>query len=272
MRGVEDIEDVAANVGGLHRAESRARPEPGGDARRLRRPDRARPARREGAGRRLPRRVGRCRCRSSRRISISSTSTASRCCGGRRARCSGPARCRERSDTSRISPSSGVTKGFAELGGNADGGGSAATSSSASTCRSATRPRCASPRTTTALPDTWTRSSRISAWTRTSTTGSGRGVRAAVTIRPNERLSITPRLVYQRVESNGWNRIDDYNILANPFTTTRPAVTLDERRQFTQLEEEFTDDFVLADVSINYQLRRSRPHLDHVVHVSATCW
>ena len=34
---------------------------------------------------------------------------------------------------------------------------------------------------------------------------------------------------------NGWNRIDAFNILANPFTTTRPAVTLGEREQFTQL-------------------------------------
>ena len=42
----------------LHRAEPRARTEPGRDARRLRRPDRARPARRQGAGRRLPRRLG----------------------------------------------------------------------------------------------------------------------------------------------------------------------------------------------------------------------
>ncbi len=42
----------------LHGAEPRSRPEPGGDARRLRGPDRARPAGRQGAGRRLPRRVG----------------------------------------------------------------------------------------------------------------------------------------------------------------------------------------------------------------------
>ena len=42
----------------LHRAEPRPRPEPGRHARRLGRPDRARPAGREGAGRRLPRRVG----------------------------------------------------------------------------------------------------------------------------------------------------------------------------------------------------------------------
>src|SRR5687768_6357707 len=62
-----------------------------------------------------------------------------------------------------------------------------------------------------------------------------------------------PRLVYQKVEMNGWNRHDAFNILANPFTTGRPAVTLGEREQFTQLEEEFTDDFVLGDVNITYQ-------------------
>ena len=76
------------------------------------------------------------------------------------------------------------------------------------------------------------------------------GLRAAVHFAPNEQLRITPRVVYQRVGMNGWNRSDEFNILANPFTTTRPAVTLGDRKQFTQLEEEFTDDFVLADVSI----------------------
>jgi iron complex outermembrane recepter protein len=78
------------------------------------------------------------------------------------------------------------------------------------------------------------------------------GLRAAVRILPTPQLSITPRLVYQRVGMNGWNRIDDFNILANPFTTTRPAVTLGGRSQFTQLEEEFTDNFVLADVNAEY--------------------
>jgi iron complex outermembrane receptor protein len=78
------------------------------------------------------------------------------------------------------------------------------------------------------------------------------GVRAAVKIAPNDRLSITPRIVYQRVWTHGWNRIDDFNILANPFTTTRPAVALGERKQFTQLDEEFTDDFALADLNLSY--------------------
>jgi iron complex outermembrane recepter protein len=78
------------------------------------------------------------------------------------------------------------------------------------------------------------------------------GLRAAVRIAPSPRLFITPRLVYQRVGMDGWNRIDDFNILANPYTTTRPAVTLGGRRQFTQLAEDFTDDFVLADVNAEY--------------------
>lgn len=82
------------------------------------------------------------------------------------------------------------------------------------------------------------------------------GVRAAALIVPNERFSFTPRIVYQRVKMDGWNRIDTYNILANPFTTSRPPVTLDERRLFTQIAEPFTDDFVLADLNWNYDFGR----------------
>jgi iron complex outermembrane recepter protein len=78
------------------------------------------------------------------------------------------------------------------------------------------------------------------------------GVRAAVKFAPNDDLSITPRLVYQRAKSYGWNREDAFNILANPYTTTRPAVTIGEREQFTQLEEDFKDNFVLGDLNINY--------------------
>ena len=89
-------------------------------------------------------------------------------------------------------------------------------------------------------------------------TGDRTGVRATVKIAPSERLSITPRLVYQRVEADGWNRIDAYNILANPFTTTRPAVTLGERQQFTQIGEPFTDDFTLADLNVSYDFGGAR--------------
>jgi iron complex outermembrane receptor protein len=82
--------------------------------------------------------------------------------------------------------------------------------------------------------------------------GDRTGVRAAVLIKPNDKLSITPRLLYQEVKMDGWNRIDAYNILGNPYTTTRPAVTLGERQQFTQIDEPFTDKFLLGDLNIRY--------------------
>jgi iron complex outermembrane receptor protein len=78
------------------------------------------------------------------------------------------------------------------------------------------------------------------------------GVRAAVRIQPSDRFNITPRLVYQKVEMDGWNRIDDYNILANPFTTSRPAVAFTDREQFVQIEEPFTDEFLLGDLTLGY--------------------
>jgi iron complex outermembrane receptor protein len=83
-------------------------------------------------------------------------------------------------------------------------------------------------------------------------TGDRTGVRAALKIVPEERLSITPRVVYQRLDMDGWNRIDDFNILANPFTTTNPAVTLDERELSIQIDEPTTDDFLLTDLNLKY--------------------
>lgn len=80
------------------------------------------------------------------------------------------------------------------------------------------------------------------------------GVRAALRLAPSGRLSITPRIVYQHVKSDGWNRHDAFNILANPYTTTRPAVTLGERQLFTQIEEPFTDKFLLGDLNLRYDL------------------
>lgn len=78
------------------------------------------------------------------------------------------------------------------------------------------------------------------------------GVRWSFLTQPNDRLSVTPRILYQDIDMDGWNRIDDFNILANEFTTTRPPVNLGERQHFTQTEEPFTDEFLLADLGIDY--------------------
>ena len=78
------------------------------------------------------------------------------------------------------------------------------------------------------------------------------GARVALRLQPGDRFAVTPRVIYQDVSMNGWNRIDAYNVLANPFTTTRPAVTLGERQLFTQIDEPYTDEFLLGDITVEY--------------------
>ncbi len=82
--------------------------------------------------------------------------------------------------------------------------------------------------------------------------GDKTGIRLAFRFEPDDRWTITPRIMYQEVDMDGWNRIDDYNILGNPYTTTRPAVNLGERQLYTQIGEPFTDEFLLVDLNINY--------------------
>jgi iron complex outermembrane recepter protein len=80
------------------------------------------------------------------------------------------------------------------------------------------------------------------------------GGRIALTFAPSDSVSITPRVVYQKVVSDGFNRQEVYNLYANPFTTTRPAVTFDERQQFLQLREKFSDETLLADLTMKFGL------------------
>lgn len=80
------------------------------------------------------------------------------------------------------------------------------------------------------------------------------GGRIALTFAPSDSLSITPRVVYQKVSTDGFNRQEVYNVLANPFTTTRPAVTFNEREQFLRLREGFQDETLLADATIKIGL------------------
>ncbi len=80
------------------------------------------------------------------------------------------------------------------------------------------------------------------------------GGRIALTFSPSDDLTITPRVVYQRVKTDGFNRQEVYNLYANPFTTTRPAVTFGEREQFLKLREAFDDETLLADATIKIGL------------------
>ncbi len=78
------------------------------------------------------------------------------------------------------------------------------------------------------------------------------GVRAALRYQPTDNLTITPRVLYQTIDVDGFNRVDLFNILGNPYTTGRPPVELGDLQQFTQLTEKFKDDFLLTDLNIQY--------------------
>ncbi|HET9446681.1 MAG TPA: TonB-dependent receptor, partial [Steroidobacteraceae bacterium] len=77
------------------------------------------------------------------------------------------------------------------------------------------------------------------------------GTRIALLVQPNENLSITPRIVYQKLETDGYPRIDHYNILGNPFTTSQPPVDPGRRGQVTQIREGIEDEMTMADLVIN---------------------
>ena len=63
------------------------------------------------------------------------------------------------------------------------------------------------------------------------------GFRASLLLQPTDAISITPRLVYQQVSVDGFNRVDRFNILANEFNTSpsTQTVNLGKREQFRQL-------------------------------------
>jgi iron complex outermembrane recepter protein len=79
--------------------------------------------------------------------------------------------------------------------------------------------------------------------------GTRSGFRAALTFEPTDNISITPRAIYQEIETDGFNRQEVFNLFANRFTTERPPVVFDEREQFLLLDEGFDDEFLLLDLT-----------------------
>jgi iron complex outermembrane receptor protein len=82
--------------------------------------------------------------------------------------------------------------------------------------------------------------------------GSRTGGRLAFRFEPTENITITPRVVYQKLETDGYPRIDVYNILGNTFTTSEPQVDPGERGQVTQLDEGLADDFTMGDLKLEF--------------------
>ncbi len=80
------------------------------------------------------------------------------------------------------------------------------------------------------------------------------GGRASVLWQPTDNLTITPRLVYQNIDMDGFNREERFNLFANPYIdpATRRSVQLGERQQFLLLEEAFEDETMLLDNTIKW--------------------
>ena len=87
-------------------------------------------------------------------------------------------------------------------------------------------------------------------------TGSRTGVRLSLLWDVTDRVSVLPRLIHQRVEVDGFNREEVFNLFANPHTTTRPAIQLGDREQYLLLGEEFEDETTLFDFKLSASLER----------------
>jgi len=79
------------------------------------------------------------------------------------------------------------------------------------------------------------------------------GTRVAILWQPVEALRITPRLVFQRVEANGFNREEFYNLYDNQFTTTGGNL-IGKRTQYLKLREKFRDQTTLMDLTAAYDV------------------
>jgi len=80
------------------------------------------------------------------------------------------------------------------------------------------------------------------------------GGRLALTVDSGEGFKITPRIIYQKVKADGFNRQEIWNLYANPDTTTRPPVQLGEREQYLLLPEAFEDETVIADMVVEAEI------------------
>ena len=76
------------------------------------------------------------------------------------------------------------------------------------------------------------------------------GGRLALLWQPTEDLKITPRVVYQKVNSDGFNREEEFNLYHNDFIAGPDA--FDDREQYLLLREKFRDETLLADLTASY--------------------
>lgn len=82
--------------------------------------------------------------------------------------------------------------------------------------------------------------------------GTRSGLRIALSWDVAENLTITPRVVYQDIDMDGFNRQEEFNLFANNYTT--PPTNQDEREQYLLLEEGFDDETLIADLVVQWSL------------------
>jgi outer membrane receptor protein involved in Fe transport len=80
--------------------------------------------------------------------------------------------------------------------------------------------------------------------------GDRTGVRAALSFNVGDNIKVTPRVTYQEATADGFNRQEVFNLFANPYTSTRPSIQMGEREQHLLLDEEFSDETLLADLVV----------------------
>ena len=82
------------------------------------------------------------------------------------------------------------------------------------------------------------------------------GGRISLLWEPTENLSITPRVVYQKIDLGGFNRDEAFNLFANPYTdpAIRTPFTLGEREQFLLRDEAFEDETLILDAVVEWEI------------------
>jgi len=81
--------------------------------------------------------------------------------------------------------------------------------------------------------------------------GNRMGTRISFLWQPVPEIKVTPRLVYQKVETNGFNREEVYNLYDNQFTT-EGGDDLGKRRIYLKRPEKFRDQTTLLDLTASY--------------------
>jgi len=77
--------------------------------------------------------------------------------------------------------------------------------------------------------------------------GSRVGGRLSLLWEPADNIQLTPRVVYQKIRANGFNREEVFNLYANEFTD--PPHDYKRREQYLLLRERFKDDTLIADLT-----------------------